>query len=143
MTNIKDLITRPAVTCGRNAPLPDIARAMHENNVGSVIVVDNDNRPIGIVTDRDIVVRAIARGLPITTTADTVMSRSVAMVHWDSDIDAAMHQMSLWACRRVPVVNDDGQVAGVVTLDDLSVVLADAADAVTRAERLARVPNSA
>jgi signal-transduction protein with cAMP-binding, CBS, and nucleotidyltransferase domain len=139
---VRDLITRPAVTCGRNATLPEIAREMHENNVGSVVVVDKDTKPIGIITDRDIVVRALARGLPMTTTADTVMTHSVARVHWDSDADTALHQMSLWACRRIPVVNDAGQLAGVVTLDDLTVEMATVADDVIRAGRTARVSRS-
>lgn len=125
MDKVRDLITRPAVTCVRNATLPTIAREMHENNVTSVVVVDKEKRPIGMVTDHDIVVRALARGLPLTTTAESIMERSVARVHWDSDIDTAIHQMSLWACRRVPVVNDDGQIAGVITIDDLAAELAD------------------
>jgi CBS domain-containing protein len=89
--------------------------------------MDGD-RPIGVVTDRDIVVRALARGLPLTTTAETIMEHSVARVHWDSEIETAIHQMSLWACRRVPVVNDDGRIVGVVTIDDLAVELADTSE---------------
>jgi signal-transduction protein with cAMP-binding, CBS, and nucleotidyltransferase domain len=143
MARVRDLITRPAVTCGRTATLPEIAREMHENNVGSVVVVDKEKKPIGIVTDRDIVVRALARGLPMTTTADTVMTHSVARVHWDSEADDALHQMSLWACRRIPVVNDEGRIAGVVTLDDLTVEMANAAEDVIRVERTARATPTA
>jgi len=98
---------------------------MHENNVSSVVVVDKDHRPIGVVTDRAIVVRALARGLPLTTTAQSIMEHSVARVHWDSDTDTAIHQMSLWAARRVPVVNDDGAIVGVLTIEDLGAQLVD------------------
>lgn len=125
MGTVRDLITRPAVTCVRNATLPEIAREMHENNVRSVMVVDKEQRPIGVVTDRAIVVRALAKGLPLTTTAQSIMEHSVARVHWDSDTDTAIHQMSLWAARRVPVVNDDGQIVGVLTMDDLAAELID------------------
>ena len=142
MVRVRDLITRPAVTCTRHATLPMIAREMHENNVGSVVVIDKDSRPIGIVTDRDIVVRALARGLPMTTTADAVMTHSVARVHWDADADTALHQMSLWACRRIPVVNDEGRIAGMVTLDDLTAEMASGADDVIRAERTARATHA-
>lgn len=125
MTKVRDLITRPAVTCIRHATLQTIAQEMHDSNVSSVVVVDKEQRPIGVVTDRDIVVRALARGLPLTTSADSIMEHSVARVHWDADIDTAIHQMSLWACRRVPVVNDDGRIVGVVTIDDLAAHVAD------------------
>jgi len=141
MARVRDLITRPAVTCGRAASLPAIAREMYENNVGSVVVVDKESRPIGIVTDRDIVVRALARGLPMTTTADAIMTHEVARVHWDADTDTALHQMSLWACRRIPVVNDEGRIAGMVTMDDLTVGLAAAVDDLATAERIARTPS--
>jgi len=125
VAKVRDLITRPAVTCARNASIPEIAREMHENNVSSVVVVDKDHRPIGVVTDRAIVVRALARGLPLTTTAQSIMEHSVARVHWDSDTDTAIHQMSLWAARRVPVVNDDGAIVGVLTIEDLGAQLVD------------------
>ena len=138
MTTIKDIVERPAVTCGPDASLSEVAREMKENNVGCVVVVDGMGHIDGIVTDRDIVVRAVAREMPMTTPVRKVMSRDVVTVPIDADTASLVTQISTWGCRRVPVVNDQDAVAAVVSVDDIVIALEEAAFKVTRPERIAR-----
>lgn len=93
---------------------------MAELEVGSVIVVDGDGRLAGIVTDRDnLALRGFARGLDPGAAVSTVMSHDVVGVPEHAGWEAAANQLAAWAHRRLPVVDDDGVVRGVITLDDL------------------------
>jgi CBS domain-containing protein len=95
----------------------DAARHMRDANVGSLLVV-NDDRLLGIVTDRDLVVRALAGGRPAQTTVEMVMSAPAVTVPADADVATAAEAMVRHRVRRLPVVDGD-RVAGIVTLDDL------------------------
>ena len=138
MTTVRNMIERPPVTCRPGASITDVARQMKENNVGCVVVVDDAAHVKGIVTDRDIVIRAAARDVPLTSPVSKVMSRDVVTVSLDADADSLLSQISSWGCRRVPVVNDEGRVAAVISVDDLAIALEEAAFSVTRPERIAR-----
>jgi CBS domain-containing protein len=135
---LEELASRPAVTCTRTATIADVAREMKEQEVGSVVVVDADGRPIGICTDRDLVVRALAAEWPPSTPIHRAMTHEVATMSLDTDVLQAGEVMGTWAYRRIPIVSDDGRVRGMVSLDDITVVLANETDrlaGVVRTER--------
>lgn len=114
----------PVVTILAKQSVHDAARMMRDRHVGAVLVVDED-RPVGIITDRDIVARAIVEGRdPNTTPVRDVMSRSLTVVRAADKIDDAIIAIRTSGVRRLPIVNAAGKAVGIVTLDDLVVLLA-------------------
>src|SRR4051812_21809795 len=110
---LHEIATMPAVTCRPTRTITDVAREMHENEVGCVIVTDEADHIAGIVTDRDLVVRALAKEQPGTTPVAQVMTHDVVHLHEDADLDAALNVMAAWGTRRVPIVRPDGVVVGL------------------------------
>jgi CBS domain-containing protein len=127
---VSELTGKIPVTIESDATLVDAAVLMDRANVGALLVMDGA-RLAGIVTDRDIVLRAIARRAPLDARIDSVMTTDVVAVEADVDVHDAYHSISRHAVRRLPVV-DDGNVVGVVTVDDLLVGLANDLDRLVR-----------
>jgi CBS domain-containing protein len=116
---VRDLMTPDPVTVDESTPLQQVALVMKEQDIGDVIV-ERQGTPAGIVTDRDIVVRALAENEDARTLqAGDICSGDVVSVGPDDGIDAAAGLMRDAAVRRVPVV-DDGRVVGIVSLGDLA-----------------------
>ena len=114
----------PVVTVQPKQSVREAARLMRDRHVGAVLVVDGD-RPVGIVTDRDIVMRAVIEGRdPNTTPVRDVMSGSLTVVGSDQKIDDAVIALRTAGIRRLPIVNAAGKAIGIVTLDDLVVLMA-------------------
>ena len=115
---VGDLVKRKPVTSTKDATLAEIARLMKENEVGSVVIVDERMRPVGIITERDVVM-AIADGIPVTSKAERVMSGGPVQVNAKSDITEALALMLSRNIRHLVVVNDEGVLVGVVSSRDL------------------------
>jgi signal-transduction protein with cAMP-binding, CBS, and nucleotidyltransferase domain len=99
---------------------------MHARNVGTLIVVDDDQRPLGLVTDRDLVMRVLAETRdPNQTTIGSVMTRFPQTVREETSIEDAMAVMRDGPYRRVPVVSRDGRLVGILSLDDILDLLAE------------------
>jgi len=126
--HISDICTRVVVTCRRKESALDVARIMRERHVGDVIVVDEDAgyaQPVGIVTDRDLVLQVLAKGVdPESVTAGDVMSASVDTALGSEAILDAIWHMRAHGVRRLPVVDRRGALVGVVTVDDVTRFLA-------------------
>ncbi len=109
-------------TIDESAPLIDAARMMREKGVGDVLIVrvSNDGtRPVGVITDRDIVVHALACDLnPEELTVADLCTREPIMVDADADLGEITEVMNMHGVRRV-LVTRDSEIAGVVTLDDV------------------------
>ncbi|MBI5087978.1 MAG: CBS domain-containing protein [Actinobacteria bacterium] len=116
-----DLIHRPPVTIDAGATVTEAAERMEQAGVGCLGVVEA-GLLVGIVTDRDLVRRALARRLPVDARIDTVMSAPVVSVNADADVSAVFDRFRTHAVRRVAVVRG-GQFEGVISVDDLLVVL--------------------
>jgi CBS domain-containing protein len=110
------------VTVAVDSTIRQAAVEMDRHSVGAVVVVDGD-RPVGVVTDRDLVVRAIARRTPTEARVDSVMSSDVVCVGADDELHVVAAILSTHPFRRVPVV-DGHRLVGMITLDDLIVRLA-------------------
>jgi CBS domain-containing protein len=94
---------------------------MRDNDIGDVLIMDQDGRLRGIVTDRDIIVRGIANDRqPDSTPIGEVCSPDLVAVDADDDADQAVQMMRQRAVRRIPVM-EDGQVIGVVSLGDMAI----------------------
>lgn len=122
---VLDIARTGVVTTHRDQSVGNLATVMKEENVGSVLIED-EGRPVGIVTDRDLVLSVLEpRREPMETSAGDVMTATPVTVAADDGIFAATATMFEHAVRRVPVVDDTGEIAGILTLDDLVVLLAD------------------
>jgi CBS domain-containing protein len=118
-TTVQDVMTQDPITLPPSASLLDAAKTMRDMGIGDVVVADGDE-VIGIVTDRDIVVRALAEGRdPHTTTLMDITSRELTTVSPDDPIETAVRLIRERAIRRLPVVSR-GRVVGIVTLGDLA-----------------------
>jgi CBS domain-containing protein len=116
---VHEVMTPEPVTLPLDAPLTEAARLMRDKGISGVLVIQ-DGRLCGLVTDRDIVVRAVAEGRDMTgTRLDEVCSAGIVTVNPDDDAVAALRLMHEHAIRRLPVV-EDGQAVGVVSIGDLT-----------------------
>ncbi|QRK04472.1 CBS domain-containing protein [Archangium violaceum] len=120
MKTIKDVMTRGVEVIGPDATLKQAAEKMQRLNVGPLPVCEGD-KLVGLVTDRDIVVRGIAMGHdPDTSRVSSVMSEDVECIHPDASLDEAAELMEDRQIRRLLVVDDDKSLIGIVSLGDLS-----------------------
>jgi len=119
----RDLMTPNPSCCTRDTPLQDVARMMVDCDCGEIPVVERENMrtPIGVVTDRDIVCRAVAEGKnPLTLSAGNVMTSPAVTAKETDDLDAIKSMMETHQIRRVPVVDRNGEICGIVSLADLA-----------------------
>lgn len=118
---IFDLMTTDPVALTHDASLRDAAVAMRDRNIGDVVVTKSDGTVCGIVTDRDIVVRAISAGNdPATTALEEVCTHRLVSVSPNDPVAVAVKKMEEQAIRRLPVM-DDGTLVGIVSIGDLAV----------------------
>lgn len=119
---VREAMTPDPVEVSPDQSLVEVARLMRDNGVGSVLVTDGGQLR-GIVTDRDIVVRAVAEGFdPQGETVDTVFSgQELVTVTPDTPMDDAVERMRGNAVRRLPVVDDSGRAVGIVSIGDLAI----------------------
>ena len=119
MASIKDLMTTNPTTCPRSATVVEVARVMKQEDVGSVPVVEGEQL-VGVVTDRDIVIRVVAEGGDAeSTTVGEIISSDVVTVDPDTSIDEALDLMSENQVRRLPVV-EDSRLIGIVAVADVA-----------------------
>jgi CBS domain-containing protein len=103
-----------------------VAERMAAAGVGTVVVLDSDQHPTGILTDRDVALRCVAaRRDPDTTAVRDVMSEPVACIHESTPIESALSRMTSVRARRLAVVDDEERLVGVLALDDVLELLAE------------------
>lgn len=129
--NVGQICRRKPVTVGEREDLFTAARLMRNEHIGYVIVAAPDptvreaSKPVGVVTDRDIIVSVIARGAdPAALTVGDVMSRQPLVAREDSSVAWAVRQMRRIGVRRLPVVDMDDHLVGVLSLDNILDALA-------------------
>jgi CBS domain-containing protein len=119
MTQVREVMTGNPTTCSVEASVADAAKAMAQEDVGPIPVLDGE-RLVGILTDRDIVVRVVAEGRdPQSTLVGDVASRDLAAVSPDEDIDRVLQLLAERQVRRLPVV-DGETLVGVVAQADIA-----------------------
>ena len=120
------LCVREVDTTFETEPVQVAAQRMHDRKVGTLVVIDEFQRPIGILTDRDLAIRVVARGAdPFATNVGQAMTRGPRTVLQSSPIESALGVMRTAACRRLPVVDDGGKLVGLLSLDDILDLLAE------------------
>src|SRR3954452_20485084 len=113
-------MTSGVVTAGLEDDVLNVAQLMRDHSVGSVILCDPPGDPVAMVTDRDLTVRVMAEGRPLSEPASPHSSRPLISGEPDMDLEEAAARMVQHRIRRLPVVGREG-LAGIVTLDDIAV----------------------
>jgi CBS domain-containing protein len=117
---VRDAMTSDPQTSEPGGAVADAARIMKEADTGIVPVVDGD-RLVGTITDRDIVVRVVAEGKdPHAVRVDEVASRELVTIDPDQDLDEALRLMAKHQVRRLPVVEEDGRLVGILSQADVA-----------------------
>jgi CBS domain-containing protein len=136
---LKEICTPEVVHCTPEVTALGVARLMRERHVGDVIVIEDeeDQTPVGVVTDRDIVVEVLGRERdPAKVAARELMRKPVVIGRTTEDASQAIERMKAHGIRRIPVLDEQRRLAGIVCLDDLLKQLA--ADAGALAEIVSR-----
>ena len=128
---VSEIATTDVVTAAPDTSISDIAAAMRDESVGSVIVVDEDE-PVGIITDRKIALATADHDDVSSLTAEDLKTEGsdLVTVEQDADVFDAVQLMEEHAIRRLPVLDDSNHLAGIVTLDDVLVMMSEKSDRV-------------
>lgn len=125
---IGEICTRDVVVALKGLSVRQAAQMMREHHVGALVVteaVKGDSVPAGVLTDRDIVVGIVAKGLdPDTLSVGEIMAPEVVTVHECDSVSDTAELMRVKGVRRLPVVNDKGALVGIIAADDLLGVMA-------------------
>jgi len=141
--SLQRICTKTVVTISPDATVVDAAKLMRAKHVGCLVVISN-SRPIGILTDRDIVLKTVATGeKPELTAVKTVMTANPTAVNVNYDLLDAVRLMRERGVRRLPIVDEHRRLLGIVTMDDLwtsfSAEVGDLAGAVNKEFGLEKV----
>ncbi|WHX47566.1 CBS domain-containing protein [Paenibacillus woosongensis] len=120
MRKVKDIMTDQVVTVSPKDNIYEVAVKMKNNDTGFIPVVENGDRLIGVITDRDLVIRAIAEKHPGSTAVETVMTRGIRCASPDTPVDEAADMMAEQQIRRLPVTEGE-RLIGIVSLGDMAV----------------------
>jgi CBS domain-containing protein len=128
--NVGRICKRQVATIAKNQSVLEAARRMRDEHVGDLVVIDEDGGrrlPIGILTDRDIVVGLLARDADQLCRLDVgdILTHELTTVKEEEDIEEVLMQMQRLGIRRMPVVDDAGELLGIITADDLLGVLSE------------------
>jgi len=133
---IGDICIRDTVYITRENSVAEAARLMRDHHVGDLVVVDEQTglrKPVGILTDRDLVVEVLAKEIDLNAvTVGDVMSSDLITARDSDGLYETIQRMRARGIRRVPVVDDKGSLAGIVAADDLLDLLADELTALAR-----------
>lgn len=115
----KEIMTKSIKTCNYNCSVKEAAQIMKKFDTGAVPVVDAMNKPLGVITDRDITVNAVAESNhPDSIKVLNLMTKHIISVHENDSIDVAAQKMKEYKVRRVLVVDDEDRLKGIISLAD-------------------------
>ena len=125
--NVGDICNKNVVYADQKSDLLTAALLMREYHVGSVVIVvdsQNGRKPVGIITDRDLVLKILASDVPAKEIIlNDIVNRDIICIRDDDDIMDAIKIMYMESVRRVPVINDKGELSGILAMDDLIEIL--------------------
>lgn len=127
--SIGELCNREVIVVNRDEPVREAVRLMRAHHVGDVIVVetqDGHRRPVGVLTDRDVVIELLAAGIDIDAVAvGDAMSFELLTAREDDELVDTVERMRKRGVRRVPVVDDSGALVGIIAVDDIIQIIAE------------------
>lgn len=123
MKKCSDIMTEDLIWCSPDDPVSKAAQLMKTEDIGPILIVDNEEsrRLVGIVTDRDLALKVVGeRRDPNTTRVEEVMTRKLVTCRADDDVETAMKAMAQYQLRRIPVVDDNGRLVGIIAQADVA-----------------------
>jgi CBS domain-containing protein len=123
MQKCNEVMTKDPVCCLPNDSVAKAAELMKNENIGSIPVIENEQSQVlvGIVTDRDLALKIVAGALDAkSTTVETVMTYKVVTCHADDDLQKALEAMAEHQLRRIPVVDNDNKIVGIIAQADVA-----------------------
>ncbi len=119
MTKIKDIMTKEVETCSLLDNVYEVAVKMKEHNIGSIPIIDGD-KIVGVITDRDIVIRCVADKHPASSKVEDIMSKELFTAGPDTEVKQAANIMADHQIRRLPIVEGE-KLVGMVSLGDFAI----------------------
>ena len=127
--SIGEICTRDVIVANRKDSVLDVAKLMRKYHVGDVVIIDqhmDQNFPVGIITDRDIVLELVAREVDIgSVMAEDVMSTDLLIAEENEQLTGLVQQMQSKGVRRVPVINAKGGLIGIISEDDIVEIIGE------------------
>jgi len=123
MKKCSDIMTESLVYSSPEDTVSNVAQLMKTEDIGPVLIIDNEEskRLVGIVTDRDLALKVVAEGRdPQTTKVEDVMTRKVITCRADDDVENAMQAMAQYQLRRIPIVDNDDRLVGIISQADVA-----------------------
>jgi CBS domain-containing protein len=136
----REIMTQNVTTATREMSVREVARLMRDGDMGSLPVVEADKKLVGIITDRDIVVRVVAEEKDSNTKIGDVMTTEVFSVAADDFVFEAIRLMGDKQVRRIPVTNDAGELVGIIAMADVAL---ETEDEIEIAETLEEISSGA
>lgn len=134
--NAGELCSRTVVTATREMSIMDAARLMRDRHVGSLVVIEDNGdwvEPVGIITDRDIVIEVIAENVSVdNVTVGDIMTYALLKVNVQDSILDTAQRMRARGVRRIPVIESTGELTGILALDDILELLSEEMSLLTR-----------
>ena len=119
----RDIMTQDLVYCWPDDPVSKAAQLMKKEDIGPVLIVDNEKARtlVGIVTDRDLALKIVGEGRdPQKTKVEEVMTRKLVTCHANDNVDNAIKAMAQYQLRRIPVVDDNNRLVGIISQADVA-----------------------
>jgi CBS domain-containing protein len=121
---VGEICTKPAITASPDTTVREAAHRMRWRKVGALVVVNGKGTPVGVLTDRDIAVKVVAEGAdPGSVRVGTLLRRKPTVIREDAGILDATKLLSRRGIRRLPVVSKTGKLVGIISLDDLLMLM--------------------
>jgi CBS domain-containing protein len=138
--SVEEIMRKEIITALDRDSIDVVSRKMDTGNVGSIVIVSNNNKPVGMVTERDIVKRVAAKNLlPAEVNASQVMSKPLMTIEPNADIAVAMRKMKRASIRRLVVI-DKGKMVGVISTKDIINITPTLIDVVAEKSRIGVIP---
>ena len=118
MLMVKHIMIEDVVTAKLNITIKDAVRTLHEKHVGSIVITDDNQKCVGIFTERD-AIRIIANEVPLDTTIDQVMTKNVATIGEEASLEEARRLVISHGIRHLPVVDRNGELTGLLSVRKL------------------------
>ena len=133
---VKDTMSSPVVTMGEDAPSDKVARVMDENKVGAVVVTNKDGKPLGIITEKDLVIRVLSKNLrPDSVKAKDIMTTPLMTIDPEATISEAARKMSRMDIRRIGVLYK-GNLVGLLSSKDVLGVMPELIEIIQERNRI-------
>jgi len=118
MALVRDVMSKPVITVKPGSTVAEAAKLMRDSKIGSLIVVEAKDRPIGIVTETDIIYKIVAEKKPLDTEVGEIMTRDIKTIREDETIEQAARVMAAHVVRRLPVMKSK-RLVGIIALKDV------------------------